>query len=158
MTNGRRFFKCCEPARIALRTGAHQEPWRPRSQGLARACTAGVECRHEWPAHYSAIRHRGLSRFAHRRVLRAAASVGVGNAGIFLPLGLKALATTSAGFAFSRGTADGAVPRDEMLAHIGEIAAATSLPVNADFQDGFAEAPEGVAANTALCGATGVAG
>ncbi len=73
-------------------------------------------------------------------------------------LGFKALATTSAGFAFSRGTADGAVPRDEMLAHIREIAAATPLPVNADFLGGFAQAPEGVAANTALCVATGVAG
>jgi len=48
-------------------------------------------------------------------------------------LGFKALATTSAGFAFSRGKPDGAVPRDEMLAHISEIVQATSLPVNADF-------------------------
>src|SRR6266542_4143864 len=45
-------------------------------------------------------------------------------------LGFKALATTSAGFAFSRGKSDGAVPRDEMLAHIREIVAATALPMN----------------------------
>jgi 2-methylisocitrate lyase-like PEP mutase family enzyme len=75
-------------------------------------------------------------------------------------LGFKALATTSAGFAFSRGLADSvsAVPRDLMLDHIREVAAATSLPVNADFQTGYAHEPEGVATNVALCVATGVAG
>src|SRR5213082_4288598 len=73
-------------------------------------------------------------------------------------LGFKALATTSAGFAFSRGKSDGAVPRDEMLAHIREIVDATSLPVNADFLGGYADEPEGVAANVRLCIATGVAG
>src|SRR5205823_12671743 len=73
-------------------------------------------------------------------------------------LGFKALATTSAGFAFSRGKSDGAVPRDEMLAHIREIVAATALPVNADFMAGYADEPEGVADNRRLCLATGVAG
>src|SRR5207247_5707396 len=73
-------------------------------------------------------------------------------------LGFKALATTSAGFAFSRGKPDGGVPRDEMLAHIREIVEATSLPVNADFESGYADEPEGVAANVRLCIATGVAG
>jgi 2-methylisocitrate lyase-like PEP mutase family enzyme len=73
-------------------------------------------------------------------------------------LGFKALATTSAGFAFSRGKPDGAVPRDEMLAHIREIVEATSLPVNADFQAGYADEPQDVAANVRLCVDTGVAG
>src|SRR5438094_2681402 len=73
-------------------------------------------------------------------------------------LGFKALATTSAGFAFSRGKPDGGVPRDEMLAHIREIAEATTLPVNADFLNGFADKPENVAANVKLCIDTGVAG
>jgi len=73
-------------------------------------------------------------------------------------LGFKALATTSAGFAFSRGKPDGGVPRDEMLGHIREIAAATSLPVNADFLNGFADKPENVAANVKLCVDKGVAG
>lgn len=82
----------------------------------------------------------------------------VGTALHLQQLGFKALATTSAGFAFTRGLADGAVPRDEMLAHIREIAAATSLPVNADFLAGFAEEPEGVAANVTRCIETGVAG
>jgi len=73
-------------------------------------------------------------------------------------LGFKALATTSAGFAFSRGKSDGAVARDEMLDHIREVAEATSLPVNADFMAGYADEPEGIAANVRLCLATGVAG
>src|SRR6266700_1044956 len=72
-------------------------------------------------------------------------------------LGFKALATTSAGFAFSRGKSDGAIPRDEMLAHIREIVKATALPVNADFLAGYADEPEDVAANVRLCLATRVA-
>jgi len=84
----------------------------------------------------------------------------VGSAIWLQRLGFRALATTSAGFAFSRGLPDdtGAVPRDAMLAHFAEIARATPLPVNGDFQNAFADEPEGVAANVALCVATGVAG
>jgi 2-methylisocitrate lyase-like PEP mutase family enzyme len=75
-------------------------------------------------------------------------------------LGFDALATTSAGFAFSQGLPDSvtAVSRGAVLGHISEIVAATSLPVNADFQNGYADDPEGVATNVALCVATGVAG
>jgi 2-methylisocitrate lyase-like PEP mutase family enzyme len=73
-------------------------------------------------------------------------------------LGFKALATTSAAFAFSRGLPDAAVSRDDMLAHIAEIVAATDLPVNADFEGGYAQAPEGVAESVRLCVETGVAG
>jgi len=73
-------------------------------------------------------------------------------------IGFKALATTSAGFAFSRGLPDAAVSRDDMLAHIAEIVAATYLPVNADFEGGYAQAPEGVAESVRLCVETGVAG
>src|SRR5207244_13149909 len=72
--------------------------------------------------------------------------------------GFKALATTSAGFAFSRGKPDGGVSLEERLTNIGEIAAATTLPVNADFLNGFADEPEAVARNTQLCIAQGVAG
>src|SRR5205809_6445303 len=82
----------------------------------------------------------------------------IGTAIYLEQLGFKALATTSAGFAFSRGKPDGGVPRDEMLAHIGEIVEATTLPVNADFLGGYADEPEDVAANVRLCLATGVAG
>jgi len=82
----------------------------------------------------------------------------IGTAIYLEQLGFKALATTSAGFAFSRGKPDGGVPRDEMLSHIREIVEATTLPVNADFLGGYADEPEDVAANVRLCLATGVAG
>ena len=84
----------------------------------------------------------------------------VGSAVYLRHLGFKALATTSAGFAFSQGLPDSvsAVPRDLMLGHISEVVEATPLPVNADFQTGYAEEPEGVAANVVLCIAAGVAG
>ncbi len=75
-------------------------------------------------------------------------------------LGFKALATTSAGMAFARALPDqvAAVSREVMLAHLREMVAATSLPVNADFQDGYARDPEGVAESVRLCVETGVAG
>ena len=73
-------------------------------------------------------------------------------------LGFKALATTSAGYAFSLGLPDAAVSRDAMLANIAAIVAAVDLPVNADFESGYARDPEGVAANVRLCVDTGVAG
>jgi len=82
----------------------------------------------------------------------------VGSAVFLEHLGFKALATTSAGAAFTRGLPDGAVSLDAMLDHFREIVAATALPVNADFQAGYADEPEGVAANVARCVATGVAG
>jgi 2-methylisocitrate lyase-like PEP mutase family enzyme len=73
-------------------------------------------------------------------------------------MGFKALATTSAGFAFAQGLADGAVTRTMMLAHIAELAAASDLPFNADFEAGYAHDPEGVAESVRLCVETGVAG
>jgi 2-methylisocitrate lyase-like PEP mutase family enzyme len=84
----------------------------------------------------------------------------VGTARYLKHLGFQALATTSAGFAFSRGLpdADWAVTRDDMLAHIAEIVAATDLPVNADFESGYADEPEQVAQNVRVCVDTGVAG
>jgi len=84
----------------------------------------------------------------------------VGTARYLHHVGFKALATTSAGFAFSRGLPDSvsAIPCDLMLAHVTEVASATSLPVNADFQNGYADEPDGVGANVARCIATGVAG
>jgi 2-methylisocitrate lyase-like PEP mutase family enzyme len=82
----------------------------------------------------------------------------IGTAIYLQHLGFKALATTSAGFAFARGKPDGKVPLDEMLVHIREVAHATQLPVNADFQNGYAADPEGVTTNVALCLKTGIAG
>src|SRR5437667_5793025 len=82
----------------------------------------------------------------------------IGSARYLQRLGFKAIATTSAGFAFSRGLPDGAVGRDAMLAHIREIVEATDLPVNADFENGYADDPNWVAENARLCAETGVAG
>ena len=82
----------------------------------------------------------------------------VGSARYLQHLGFKAVATSSAGFAFSRGLPDNGVPRDTMLAHIRELVAATDIPVNADFENGFAHDPEELASNVKLCLATGVAG
>ena len=74
--------------------------------------------------------------------------------------GFKALATTSSGVAFSMGLpdTDWAVTRDTMLAHIRMIVEATELPVNADYESGYAHAPAQVAENVRLCVETGVAG
>jgi len=84
----------------------------------------------------------------------------VGTARYLRHLGFRALATTSSGFAFSRGLpdGDGSVSRDAALGHIAEIAQATELPVNADFESGFGKEPEDVAESVRLCVATGVAG
>ena len=82
----------------------------------------------------------------------------VGTARYLRHLGFAAIATTSAGYAFSRGVADGSIGRDEMLAHISELVDATDLPVNADFENGYADDPDRVAANVRMCVATGVAG
>jgi 2-methylisocitrate lyase-like PEP mutase family enzyme len=82
----------------------------------------------------------------------------IGSARFLQRLGFKAIATTSAGFAFSRGLPDGAVGRDAMLAHIREIVEATDLPVSADFENGYAGDPNWVAENARLCAETGVAG
>ncbi|MGL5736263.1 MAG: isocitrate lyase/PEP mutase family protein [Beijerinckiaceae bacterium] len=73
--------------------------------------------------------------------------------------GFKALATTSLGFAFTQARADQDVPLDMMLAHIADLVAAVpDLPVNADFENAYADAPEDVAVNVKRCVATGVAG
>jgi 2-methylisocitrate lyase-like PEP mutase family enzyme len=82
----------------------------------------------------------------------------VGSARYLQGLGFKALATTSSGYAHSQGFADGDVTRDQMLAHCRELAAATSLPLNADFEGGYADEPDKVAENVRLCVETGVAG
>jgi 2-methylisocitrate lyase-like PEP mutase family enzyme len=73
-------------------------------------------------------------------------------------LGFKAVATTSAGFAFSQALPDEGLTIDVVLPHLRDIVEATSLPVNADFQNGYADSPEGVAENVSRCIATGVAG
>ena len=82
----------------------------------------------------------------------------VGTARYLQGLGFKALASTSSGYAHSIGYADGDVTRDTVLAHFREIAEVADVPVNADFENGYADDPDGVAANVRLCVETGVAG
>src|SRR5882724_13417506 len=82
----------------------------------------------------------------------------VGSARFLQGLGFKALATTSSGFAWSQGRADGAVARDTVLAHLREIVAATDLPINADFESGFALDAAGIADSVRLAVESGVAG
>lgn len=82
----------------------------------------------------------------------------VGSARALEQLGFKALATTSAGFAWTLGRSDNGVTRDQMLDHLREVAASVRVPVNADFEGGFAIDPEHVSANVGLAAATGIAG
>jgi 2-methylisocitrate lyase-like PEP mutase family enzyme len=81
-----------------------------------------------------------------------------GSAKILARLGFQALATTSSGFANSLGRHDGAVSRDEALAHSADLAAATAVPLSADLENGFARAPDGVAETVTLAARTGLAG
>jgi 2-methylisocitrate lyase-like PEP mutase family enzyme len=82
----------------------------------------------------------------------------VGSARALEQMGFKALATTSAGFAWTLGRADNGVRLEEMLEHLRLIAGAVTVPVNADFEGGFAVEPEQVAANVTLAAQTGIAG
>ena len=84
----------------------------------------------------------------------------IGSARYLRHLGFQALATTSSGLSFSLGLpdTDWAVPRDTVLSHVASIVAAVDLPVNADFESGYAHDPDGVARNVRLCVDTGVAG
>jgi 2-methylisocitrate lyase-like PEP mutase family enzyme len=82
----------------------------------------------------------------------------IGSALALQSLGFPALASTSSGFAWSRGLTDGAVPRDRVLEHLRELVAATHVPVNADFESGYATTADGVAESVRLAIDTGVAG
>lgn len=82
----------------------------------------------------------------------------IGTARLLAHLGFEALATTSAGFAFTLGRRDGKVSRDEVMAHIAAIAAATPLPVSADLENGFGDEPETAAETIRLAAAAGAVG
>lgn len=82
----------------------------------------------------------------------------IGSARMLEQMGFAAIATTSSGFAWSRGAADNQVPLDDVLAHLRAMASAVSIPVNADFEGGFAVEPSQVAKNVLLASDTGIAG
>jgi len=81
-----------------------------------------------------------------------------GSARLLAGLGFKALATTSSGFAWSTGRRDNHVTLDDALTHMRALVAAVDLPVNADFENGFAVSPDGVAVNVARAVETGISG
>jgi 2-methylisocitrate lyase-like PEP mutase family enzyme len=82
----------------------------------------------------------------------------VGSARLLQSLGFEALATTSAGFAFSIGKRDGAVDRDTMLAHAAALVSATNVPISADLENGYADKPAHAAETVRLAGSVGLAG
>jgi 2-methylisocitrate lyase-like PEP mutase family enzyme len=82
----------------------------------------------------------------------------IGTARLLAHLGFEALATTSAGYAFSAGKADGIIDRDKTLAHVAAIASATELPVSADLENGFGDAPETAAETVKLAADAGLVG
>jgi 2-methylisocitrate lyase-like PEP mutase family enzyme len=109
---------------------------------------------------HASIEHK---RRAFRRLHEAGCFVipnpwDLGSARFLQSLGFKALATTSSGFAWSQGFPDGSVPRDTVLAHLRAMVAATDLPVNADFESGYARDAAGVEESVRLAVETGIAG
>ena len=82
----------------------------------------------------------------------------IGSARYLEHVGFKALATTSAGFAFTQGRMDGGMSLEEVVAHAAEIAGATGIPLNVDFENGFAANAEELTANLRLCADAGAAG
>ncbi|HEX4599454.1 MAG TPA: isocitrate lyase/phosphoenolpyruvate mutase family protein, partial [Burkholderiaceae bacterium] len=82
----------------------------------------------------------------------------MGSAGYLQSLGFKALATTSSGFAWSQGRRDGSMSRDIALLHLAQIVAATDVPINADYQNGFGREAADVAESVRLAVETGIAG
>ncbi len=82
----------------------------------------------------------------------------IGSARLLEALGFKALATTSAGYAFTLGLPDNAVGREQMMRHLAELAPSTDLPVSADLENGFGDAPEEAAETIRQAAAAGVVG
>lgn len=115
------------------------------------------------PGHFTMTSSRYAARRAAFRKLHESGCFiipnpwDVGSAKWLAHRGFKALASTSSGYAFSRGRADGAVDVEEVLRHLRELVEATDLPVNADFEHGYADDLDGLAANVRRCVETGVA-
>ena len=134
----------------------HRSPSSPAAPGL-------VAEPHEPSPHDALSARRRAFRALHERGCFVIPNPwDVGSARYLLHLGFPALATTSAGFAFSQGRPDSGddavISRDRSLAHIASITAAVDLPVNADFMSGYGLEPNDVAESVARCVATGVAG
>ena len=110
-----------------------------------------------------ARRHIAERAAAFRELHRAGCFVmpnpwDAGSAHLLASLGFPAIATSSAGFAWSQGRRDNGVPLDAVLAHLRAVTEAVTIPVNADFEGGYAVSPDDVAANVTAAAATGIAG
>lgn len=135
------------------------EATRPSGEGAAGGATGPL-------AHDPISQAETQAEKAHRlRALHEAPGAfvipnpwDIGSARLLAATGFKALATSSAGYAFSRGVPDSAVGREQMLVHLAEIAAATDLPVSADLENGFGDAPETAAQTIRLAAGAGVVG
>src|SRR4029453_12351642 len=136
--------------RVADRRSPIPEPWTLVASAVAACETAGMPTISDRPRRFRALHERGCFVIPN--------PWDVGTTRYLQNLGFQAVATTSAGAAFSAGLPDTAATRDAMLAHIRTVVDATDLPVNADFEAGYAETPDAVAANVRLCVETGVAG
>jgi 2-methylisocitrate lyase-like PEP mutase family enzyme len=101
---------------------------------------------------------RFLALHQEERPLLLANAWDAGSARLFASLGFQALATTSSGYAATLGRLDYAISREEALTHVAALVAATDVPVSADFEDGFAENPAGVAETVRLALEVGLAG
>lgn len=169
-------------ASLSMRRTSTRFPYRPLSRAGPGAGGKPVDAHARWQglrrrraALVSPARNAGAASLseagyeARRSAFRALHESGcfvipnpwdAGTSRYLRHLGFKALATTSSGFSFSQALpdTDWAVPRDLALSHIAEIVRATELPVNADFESGYAHDPAGVAESVRLCCETGVAG
>jgi len=134
----------------------------PPVPGTARSPPAGTMLARWGPAGNTRLRIAEFRRLHSSGCFAMPNPWDVGSARYLQHLGFPALATTSAGFAFSQGLPDSGDSvvdsRDRTLAHIASIAAAVDLPVSADFMSGYGLEPEDVAESVARCVATGVAG
>jgi 2-methylisocitrate lyase-like PEP mutase family enzyme len=134
----------------------------PNSDKAAHDKTAHDKTAHDRAAHDRAAQDALAAQFLglHRpgTPLLMPNAWDVGSAVLLASLGFEALATTSGGFAASRGRLDGAMQRDEVLEHARELAAATALPLSADLENCFAHDPERVAETARAAVEAGVAG
>src|ERR1700722_16789945 len=148
----------------------------PLSRGCSRApasrtfiCTTPIGDVFPVPCigHEPRAGERMISTADKRRTFRALHESGcfvipnpwdVGSALFLQRPGFKALASTSSGFAWSQGRPDNGVPRDRVLEHLAALAAATEVPLNADFENGFAADAAGVAESVRMAVETGIAG
>ena len=108
--------------------------------------------------HAPAVKRSQFKTLHHRGCFVIPNPWDAGSARYLAALGFKALATTSSGHAWSLGQADGAVPLEQLLPHLKDLAAATDLPISADFEHGYGESPAGVEAAVTSAMQTGIAG